>query len=296
MQNYTPLDFFFNELRQRPGLIPVSIDVATNSIQWMDLEKYHFYEGFFHRSVKMFTALKRGDVFTCTTSTDVLLNDNIITDYVYPTAFIFHAGRCGSTLLAKVLARVQDNLIISEPDPLNNIHLLFNQGEFGQSGSEHKTAYRNLILAMARRRVSSHQNVIVKFTSYNIRFFDFIHAVFPDVPAIFLTRDVDQIVKSCKKSRPGWLDSNNPEFVQLLADGADSDIENIVRGFINKAANCPSEALKHVAYNDLTPDNLPSILGLLNVKANDKNMELMKTQFLYDSKKDVNRKVFQPGS
>ena len=294
MLNLLPTDSFLNELRQRPGLIPVSINTAAQSIEWMDLEKYHFYEGFFHRSVKMFNVLKGGNVFTCTTSISILLDDNILTDYVYPTAFIFHAGRCGSTLLAKILARAQGNLVLSEPDSLNNIITLLNRGEFGLSETDNKTAYRNLVLAIARRRDALYQNTIIKFTSYNIHIFDFIHTVFPDVPAIFLTRDIDQIVKSCKNNMPGWLHTSNQAFIQLLTGCADFDIESIIKSFVNKAANCPIEALKHIAYNDLTPGNLPSVLKFLNISMDDKNMDLMKKQFLYDAKKDGTRKIFQP--
>jgi hypothetical protein len=38
---------------------------------------------------------------------------------VAPTGFIFHMSRCGSTLIAQMLARLSDTIVLSEPQPFD---------------------------------------------------------------------------------------------------------------------------------------------------------------------------------
>ncbi|PAV93766.1 hypothetical protein WR25_26873 [Diploscapter pachys] len=38
-----------------------------------------------------------------------------------PSALVFHASRCGSTLIAQLLASQARNIVLSEPPPLDNL-------------------------------------------------------------------------------------------------------------------------------------------------------------------------------
>lgn len=283
------------ELQRRKGLIPVSILVADEKILWLDMEEYHFYEGFFHKSLDTFHALKKGEVFSFTTDVSVLEDDAVVTDPVYPTGFIFHAGRCGSTILAKALSRSQENLVISEARPHASIwHILTRDGELPLEMTEkNKTIYRNLLLAMARRRRAVHQQFFVKFASFNIRFFDFIHSIFPDVPALFLKRDVAAILASWKNNLPGWLERDHPKALQMLTGSDEPDLKQIIEGFFEKAATYPDSVLKPVEYEMLKPEHLQLILSYLNYEPNEAQLALMQSQFAYDSKAEFNRKKFK---
>ena len=87
----------------------------------MDLDGYHCYEGFFHQSlVSYLSLLKANPPYRVRTPVNIL-SDVQIPDAIHPTAFIFHAGRCGSTLLAKVLARSRANLVLSEVAAHNEV-------------------------------------------------------------------------------------------------------------------------------------------------------------------------------
>jgi hypothetical protein len=275
-----------NALKDHQGLIPVGI--GSDRTLWMDLGEYHFYEGFFHRSLDVFHALKKGKVFSFTTDITVLEDQRILTEYIYPSGFIFHAGRCGSTVLAKVLARSTGNLVISEAGPHNLIwrSLGKNTGTVPEINEGNKAIYRNLVLAMARKRVKEHRNHFIKFTSYNIHFFDFIRAVFPEVPAIFLTRDV---VSSFAARPPAWLTQPDPYIRGILAGaGSTIGIKEAVEGFFEKAEG----KLPHMDYELLVPENLRDILAHFNLYPGEKELNLMRSQFLYDSKAEFNRKKF----
>src|SRR5580693_7844529 len=38
-----------------------------------------------------------------------------------PTGFVFHMSRCGSTLISQMLAATPENIVLSEPDPVDAI-------------------------------------------------------------------------------------------------------------------------------------------------------------------------------
>ena len=265
-----------NELQQRKGLIPVSINLEAQIVTWLDIGCYHFYEGFFRKSVQILSMLQK-ELVSFTTALNILEDDRITGDFIYPSGFIFHAGHCRSTALAKSLARSRENLVLSEATPLSQILPLFNSTTADPARSER--IYRNLVLALCRYRIETHKHAFIKFTSHNIHFFDLIHAAFPDVPAIFLSRNPAEIVSSFRKAPPGWL-----------KDG--DDLEEIVSGFLARAKSITPEQLRSVDHLEIVPEKLNQVLDYFKVYPGIAELDLMKSQFDYDSKVEFNRKKF----
>jgi len=282
-------EMFLRELKSGKRYIPVSITLQENKIKWLDFEQYHFYEGFFHKSINLFSALKKGQVDYAATDLDILLDDRVVEGCLYPRGFIFHAGRSGSTLLTKVLSRATENHVVSETEPLNSIWPSF--AESTLADNEKRKIFTNLLLALGRP-AEIHKNYFIKFTSFNILFFEFINTVFSDVPAIFMNRDIDDILKSFDKKLPGWL---KPENGVLLKTIAGIDIDNpraIVQCFLDEANKFPPEVLMPVEYKTLKAEMLPGILDHFNLKVNKNQLSLMQSQFLFDSKVEFNQKKF----
>jgi len=282
---------FLTEYHNRAGLIPVNIQPAAGMITWMDVEKYHFFEGFFQRSINTFQAIKRGEAITFTTDFDVLDSDIFENGALHPDGFIFHAGRCRSTLLVKALARLQQHLVLSEPAPLNQFWQVITDNGTKPlvQNTSNQNRYRNLLLAMGRRRSEAETHFFIKLTSFNIRFFGFINAVFPGTPAIVLMRDADAIITSFEKKVPEWLVPDNHDVSKLLLGNACPDLKEVVKTFLDEAASHPPEQLKHFNYDNVSPEGLELILKHLNINAAEKQLDLMKREFLFDSKTDVNR-------
>lgn len=205
--------------------------------------------------------------------------------HIYPSGFIFHAGRCGSTQLSKSLARSRNHLVLSEAAPINQLLDLFNKNG-GFSNENSKKVFRNLVLSMCRQRAPSFKHSFIKYTSFNICYFDFIHSVFPDVPAIFLTRSIPEIITSFCKSPPGWFKEENDR----------SNLESIINNFFQHASDIPSNILKHIDYKLLIADNLEQILSNFNITSDKSQLELMKSQFAYYSKVEFNGKLFSKES
>ena len=159
MQHLTTNQLLF-ELDRRAGLIPTVFERGTSKLLWIDLETYHPYEGFFHHAVARFAALKQSrhgsaSIAEFVTDSNVLADSRILTDPIYPSGFIFHAGRCGSTLLARILARDRRHLVFGEAAAHNQVWLeLTNNGAVApEITEENKQIYKHLILAMGRRRL-----------------------------------------------------------------------------------------------------------------------------------------------
>ena len=103
------LDELKSELTRLPGLIPIGFDRSLRQLRWLDLSTYHCYQGFFRDALAFYRALSASEPAEMCSGLDVLAAPDLIPGAIAPTGFIFHAGRCGSTLLARVLARSRSN-------------------------------------------------------------------------------------------------------------------------------------------------------------------------------------------
>lgn len=283
------------ELANNSGLIPIEIDLNDSKITWMDLETYHCYEGFFHKSLDTFITLKSLHGKTpliFKTNLHVLEDEGILKDYIYPTGFIFHAGRCGSTLLAKVLAKSRDNFVLSEANAHNQI--LVNK-------DENKSMFKNLVLAMGRKRVATHKYHFIKFTSFNILYFDFIKSVFPDVPAIFFYREPMRILSSFSSNPTGWLMLEDIELKEQFSGISANEINSfnqseyaakVLINFFSMALSAKTKGLNYLNYNQLSPSNLPKILEYFNVNFSAEQIEMMQTVFNFDSKIEHKKQTY----
>lgn len=103
---------------------------------------------------------------------------------VYPTAFIFHESRVGSTLIANMLASDELNLVYSEADVPSS---LFNY-------DKNVRRFRDTMLLLGRSR--THKRLFFKFQSVKTLKMDVALQAFPDVPWIFIFRKPVQVMMS----------------------------------------------------------------------------------------------------
>ena len=276
-------------LEKHVGLIPIKIDVKKKEIIWSDLGEYHFYESFFHKSLTVFNNLNKNRIITYSTDINLLLDKNLLKSYVYPSGFIFHLGRSGSTLLSKILARNRNHLVISEPAPLNQIWEILKDIKDINKIEEFKTIYQNLLLSILRHRLKSHKYSFIKFTSYNIHFFEYINALFPNVPAIFLYKKPNEVIASFAENPSGIL--NLPKkTLEFFTGILNPNMELIIQKQLNEAFEIDESKLKKVKFESLIPENLKSLCQYFNVEINPKQLKTMITQFEFDSKVDFNNK------
>jgi hypothetical protein len=111
-----------------------------------------------------------------------------------PAAFVFHTGRCGSTLLANMLAGHPDLRVIKEPEILNKL-LVRRPGDHDALDA---------LLRVFSRGLGPDQGTVVKVSSWNTVAIERFLMVFPTAPAVFLWREAAPVVASCLAAPPAW--------------------------------------------------------------------------------------------
>lgn len=290
------------KINKSPGLIPIDIDKDNHKLVWFDIGDYQLTEGYFFTSTDLLiSSQEKPTLFT--TEIRTLASDDILTDYIYPSGFIFHMGRCGSTLLSKALARSPKHLVISEAPPHYLIweYLKGNWLKPLEFSQENLTIYKNLILTMGRKRASDQRAHFIKFTTYNILFIDFIHRVFPDVPCLFLYRDPAEVMVSFLKQGAGWFklkDSALGAFItgcsveETKAMTPLTFVEKFLIRFISAALKASFGGLKYLNYEQLTLQNFEVILNAFHSTTFSGQMALMQKQFNFYCRDDSDTTPF----
>jgi hypothetical protein len=122
-----------------------------------------------------------------------------------PRGFVFHASRCGSTLVAQLLAEARGSVVLSEAPPVDGV-LGAGQTIAGVLGTgpsaagvtdEQRAQWLMWMLsALGQPRVPGDRNLFVKFDAWHALDLPLIRRAFPDVPWVFVYRDPRQILAS----------------------------------------------------------------------------------------------------
>jgi hypothetical protein len=287
-------------IQQHVGFIPIDVQPTCkgHEVVWLDVGDYRFTTAKFEFAIRRLTTAEQ-ESKRVTTAITALADKAFLADTLYPAGFIFHMSRCGSTLLAKALARTPNHIVIDEGTPLNDgvWHYLTNGWREPVANQQDAfTIYKNLLLALGRQRAPDQQRYFVKFRSWNALFIDFITQVFPDVPCLFLYRDPVEVLVS-GQWKPVWtLDFKGLapgaylSGCALAATQAMDDLTflaKIYAGYFRAALSTKAPRLYYLNYEQLTQNNYPAILAhAFGYEAAPDQLALMQAQFIYYSKDD----------
>lgn len=164
------------------------------SVDWCHFGNQALHEPFFHDSVER--ALRRPFNQACRrhTGMQALLDWHSRSPGIPPTAFIFHASRCGSTLTARMLSRLDSHTVLSEPSTLDSALRAHYRDP---AAAEHQETWvRALLGAYGQRRLGAESALVVKLDAWNIFELPLLRRCFPDTPWLFLYRDPLEIAVS----------------------------------------------------------------------------------------------------
>jgi len=127
----------------------------------------------------------------------------------HPAGFIFHASRCGSTLVSQMFGAVESNLVISE-SPLIDF-VLRSQVNETVIGDEQRALWLRWVIGVLGRTRGKASRTFVKFDSWHVMHLPLVRRAFPKVPWIFIYRDPLEILVSHHQQPgsqmvPGTLD------------------------------------------------------------------------------------------
>ncbi|HEV2682450.1 MAG TPA: hypothetical protein VGV14_18250 [Rhodanobacter sp.] len=176
--------------------LPIRVwrDDGAWSVDWCRFGAQPLSEPFFYDSVE--TALRRpfNQAFRQRTDIQALLDWQSHSPGTPPTAFVFHASRCGSTLMARMLSRLDSYTVLSEPPPLD---ALLRVPYTHPVTAEQQVAWiRALLGAYGQRRRGGERALVVKLDAWSIFELPLLRRCFPDTPWLFLYRDPLEIAVS----------------------------------------------------------------------------------------------------
>lgn len=170
------------------GWLPIALDGHT--VSWRHLPG-RCTEPFFGDTLR---AQPREERRVCHTAYERLAD---VGETLAPRLVIFHSSRCGSTLLAQMLAALPQCVVHSEPPVLDDF--------FSRYGEQpHAIAVpllRRLLGALGQRRAAGETHYIVKLDCWHIPYLPLLRAAFPDTPFWFLYREPAAILASHRRQR-----------------------------------------------------------------------------------------------
>ncbi|SMC21319.1 hypothetical protein SAMN02745857_01184 [Andreprevotia lacus DSM 23236] len=167
---------------------------AGYRLDWAFFDRHALQEPFFHNSTDSVLQLPFNQLFRRDTALDVLAAWAEQPADTAPAAFVFHASRCGSTLIARMLSRLASHTVLSEPAPLDT--LLRAHYTDPVATRWQRDSLRGLLACYGQRRRGGERSLVVKLDAWNIFELPLLRAAFPDTPWIFLYRDPLEIVVS----------------------------------------------------------------------------------------------------
>jgi hypothetical protein len=257
------------------GWIPMRIywQDSRPMVDWGHLGARRFTEPFFAQTINHCVQHPADLLFRHQTPLDSLGDIAATQTGVRLTGFIFHMSRCGSTLLSQMLAATPENIVISEPGPVDAIL----RAHFHAPGvaEERRVQWLQwLVSVLGWRRHSAETNLFIKFDCWDALFIPLIQRAFPGVPWIFVYREPLEVMASHLRQRgaqmiPGVLEPGlfgwDPETVTRMA------LNEYGARALAKICAVMLEAVqegkgKLVNYNQLPDAIWPALIEYWNIK------------------------------
>jgi hypothetical protein len=194
------------------GWTPVHVSFAPEGprVEWRRLGAGRFTEPFFEQAIGRAMRNPAGSLLSRGLPIASLENFERRHRVAPPRGFIFHLSRCGSTLLAQMLAALPHTVVVSEPPPVDQV--LGAESRDGRvTRAQRLSWFRGMVHALGQPRTGEERHTFIKLDCWHVLELPLIHEAFPDVPWIFLYRDPVEILVSHRRQRgtqmiPGIVD------------------------------------------------------------------------------------------
>ncbi len=269
-------------------MIPVRLIHDPLRILCQDVSQADFTQATFDRGLPQ-------DGATLEWSLDELRSSRNPESSLRPGLFVFHMSRCGSTLLARVLAKSPRHFVISEADIINQLLYLLAEENVSNPPRDPQSAnlLRNLILEMTRDLGVGQQRFFVKFSSWNILLLPLIQRAFPHVPCLFLYRRPEEVLVSGLSQPPSFLADKDSEFGRDLSGVSLTRIRSMP--VVEYGSICLRRMMiaalasnvRFLNYDRLTPKCLARTLDHFHLPYEPQELATMQAAFQVDSKRDT---------
>ena len=191
------------DVTQLAGWVPVRIcwQESRPFVEWCYVGDAGFTEPFFDQTIRRCLRHPFSRLFYCRTPIDTLAALHAVRPGLPPSGFVFHMSRCGSTLIAQMLAALPQTLVIAEAEPIDAV-LRANFQDASLTDEQRIAWLRWMVGALGQPRGEAQRRYVVKFDSWSILDLPLIRRTFPSVPWIFVYRDPVEVLVS-HRVQPG---------------------------------------------------------------------------------------------
>jgi hypothetical protein len=166
-------------------------------VDWCHLGELRFTAPFFEQTIGTAMAHPFNLLFRRSTPLAILEE---ISGELRPAGLIFHMSRCGSTLLTQMLAALRQNVVLSEPGPLDQVLRLQ-----GVTPDKLIGWLRGMTASLAQRRRPEERDLFIKLEGWHVLILPLIRRAFPGVPWVFLYREPLDVMASLARQRPNQM-------------------------------------------------------------------------------------------
>lgn len=188
------------EMIPGPAWLPAAIVEAPTglAIDWFYLGDAGLSDPFFEDSIRRGRSLPISRLIRHRTPL-ATLPEAVGAGGAVPDGLIFHLSRCGSTLVAQMLAALPGAVVASEPAPFDQI--VQRAQETSDQPIEQRIALIRAMAAALGRRATPGGGFVIKTDCWHTKALPLLTAAFPDTPWIFLYRDPIDIMVSQFRQR-----------------------------------------------------------------------------------------------
>lgn len=190
--------------------LPVAVSGGadgTIGVDWAHFGGARLTEPFFIGSARHASARPLNQLIRFRTALDDFIDHEAPGGALVPDGFIFHMSRCGSTLVAQMLAALPDTILVSEAPPLDAIVMLAARADWPEA--RRIAALRAMVCALGRARAGE-SRYLVKLNASHALALPLFRRAFRDAPWLFLYREPAQVLASQMVHRGAEL---APQFV-----------------------------------------------------------------------------------
>ncbi|WP_230772535.1 sulfotransferase [Sphingomonas sp. Leaf4] len=277
-----------------PAWLPVAVadGAAGPVVEWLHFAGRRLTEPFFEEAVRRARCLPLNRLRPVRTPLDRFAETMPAGAAFAPSGFVFHLSRCGSTLVAQMLAAVPDHVVASEPPPLDAIVQRASTGDAAARGIA-VAQLRAMVAALLRDRHGDRRIGVVKLDCWHMLAWELFAEAFSDVPFLFLYRDPVEILVSHAR-RPG--SQTVPGLIPHLAEDSDAAADPAMFGarLLGRIADAATDAVRArraiaVRYDALPDAFFDRILPHFGIAVDDAGRTAMRAAGGRDAKAPTTR-------
>lgn len=180
-----------------PQWLPIHVSTLGNQpvIDWAYFGDAPLTEPFLEDSIRRVMRRPFNRLFIYRMTLEDFLADAPHHESLTPDGFILHMSRCGSTLIAQMLAAMPGNIVISEAAPIDAVI------QFIRTAPSSAGLLPAIIAAYGRPRSGDQSRYFLKLDCWHTLALPLLRRLYPETPWIFLYRDPVEVLVSHMRQR-----------------------------------------------------------------------------------------------